>query len=78
MIKRFYLNKMLGEVDNQMKKGDYKAEVIFIGEIVGASNYVSDGELYAEILFNGGEHWELLSASPRHFITQACSQSVST
>ena len=66
----------IGEEENSMKKGDYKAEAIFIGDIVGATNYSGDGELYADILIEASEQWELITASTNSFTTQACEKNV--
>ena len=62
--------------ENIMKKGDYKAEAIFIGDIVGATNYKGDGELYADILIEASDQWELISNSTNSFTTQACEENV--
>ena len=69
---------MEGDDENPMKKADFKCEAIFIGEIIGATDYEGDGELYAEILVETSDNWELISSSERALITQASSKNVIT
>ena len=46
------------------KASDFKPEVHFLGQIIGASNLTEDEGLFCEAFFEVGDKWKCLSANP--------------
>lgn len=53
------------------KPGDFKAEVHFLGQIIGASNVMEHDPIFIEAYFKAGEKWRFLS-SKKDIQTQTC------
>ena len=53
------------------KPADFKAEVHFLGQIVGASNLIEKNYVFIEAYFQVGEQWRFLSPKPK-IQTQSC------
>jgi len=43
------------------KASDFKTEVHFLGQIVGASNLTEEDGIFCEVFFEAGEKWKCLS-----------------
>jgi hypothetical protein len=48
----------------EYKGSDFKTEVHFLGQIVGATNLTQDGGLFCEAFFEAGDKWKCLSPNP--------------
>ena len=58
------LNKLLEkltETNLDYKASDFKTEVHFLGQIIGASEIFDDEGISCEIFFDAGSNWKLLS-----------------
>ena len=58
------LGKLLNKIENsgiEYKPSDFKAEVHFLGQIVGASNIIEGDGIFLEAFFDAGQHWKCLS-----------------
>ena len=53
--------KKLGESGIDYKPADFKCEVHFLGQIVGASNLIEKNPVFIEAYFVTGEQWRYLS-----------------
>lgn len=53
------------------KPADFKAEVHFLGQIVGASNLVDNDCVFVEAFLDIGEQWKYLSQTG-NIQTQSC------
>ena len=45
-------------------KADYKPEVLFVGQILGAEGFENQDALFLEVIFKYGEKWSLLANVP--------------
>lgn len=43
------------------KAADFKTEVHFLGQIIGASDVMEDEGISCEVFFEAGQNWKLLS-----------------
>jgi hypothetical protein len=59
------------------KASDFKTEVHFLGQIIGASNVMEDEGISCEVFFDSGSNWKLLSQIST-FQTQTSYTNVST
>ena len=55
------LFKKLAESGVEYKPGDFKAEVHFLGQIIGASNVMDCDSIFIEAYFVVGDQWRFLS-----------------
>ena len=55
------LFKKLAESGVEYKPGDFKAEVHFLGQIIGASNVMESDSIFIEAYFVVGDQWRFLS-----------------
>ena len=55
------LFKKLANSGVDYKPGDFKAEVHFLGQIIGASNVMEQDKIFIEAYFIVGEQWRFLS-----------------
>ena len=53
------------------KSSDFKTEVHFLGQIVGASNLTESDGLFCEAFFEAGDKWKALSDN-QTIQTQTC------
>ena len=52
-------------------KADYKPEVFFVGQILGADGFENEDALFLEVIFKHGKNWSLL-ANPSPIQTHSC------
>ena len=65
------LYKELSKSGIDYKPADFKAEIHFLGQIVGASNIIEKNYVFIEAYFEVGEQWRFLSPKPT-IQTQSC------
>lgn len=46
--------------DAKLSKADLKAEIHFIGQIVGGEDFATDDGLFCELAIDCGDGWELV------------------
>lgn len=63
--------KQIKESGIPYKPADFKAEVHFLGQIVGASNLVDNDCVFVEAFLEIGEQWKSLSKQS-NIQTQSC------
>ena len=51
-------------------KADYKPEVLFVGQILGADSFENQDALFLEVIFKHGKNWNLL-ANPQPIQTHS-------
>lgn len=52
--------KYQGHVDSRVTKADLKAEIHFIGQIVGGNDFETDDGLFCELAIDCGDGWDVL------------------
>jgi B9 domain-containing protein 2 len=58
------IKKVVDQIDKSeidYKAGDFKAEVHFLGQIVGASNILEEDGIFLETFFEHGKQWRCFS-----------------